>query len=450
MADLEKIADRFNTKGYIIMEVGGSVRDSLMGKVSDDIDLTTDAVPEVTLKILEDFGTVYRIGEKYGTIGLILPDETKIEVTTFRTEKYTENSRKPEVCYGLNLDEDLFRRDFTINAIARNIKTGELHDPYNGARDIELGIIKCVNDHKKTFADDPLRMMRGIRFEAKYRGFRFIERIPEPARLKIISQERIRDELTKILMTEQPAKGIRRLASLGLMSYIIPELLKLKTIPHGEHHFKNPFDHTLLVIEKGAKMSDDIVFRYACLFHDIAKPETVTEDETGIHFFNHHDVGTTMTRTLMHRLRFDIDTIDRVAHLVHFHMTPITLDREITGATDWHRKKVVGRLVNKVGRNNIYQLLNLVRCDIASSRNPRHEFVEDLRGLVEEYISYSPNELKSPLNGEEIMEITSLKPGETIGEIKERLLELVIDRDLVEGDKERAKVLVESWGYNKR
>lgn len=438
---LNKIADDFNKAGYEIYEVGGMVRDSILGRPSNDIDLCTDAVPEETIRLLKPFGSVYTIGRKFGTVGVLLADETKVEVTTYRTETYSKDSRKPETVFEKSLIKDLCRRDFTINAIARDIKTGELIDPRNGKRDIGNKIIRCTQHRDTTFSDDPLRMMRAVRFEAQLPGFSFVEKIDNPERLEIVSMERIREELDKIMKTDEPHRGIRRLCSLGLMKYIIPELLELKTIPHGKHHFKDPFDHTMLVLQKGAVVSNELSFRYACLFHDIAKPDTISMDETGVHFNNHNIVGAGKAKTIMKRLRFDKKTITTVRTLVNHHMEPLHSQKLLEDATDKRKDYLVGRMVRRIGRENIYDLINLVRCDIRSSKNPKLDFLDILEEAVNNHFIVVPV-VKSPLSGNEIMDYLNIKPSQEVGRLKSILVQKVIDGELGFDDKEAAKKLI--------
>ena len=401
MNKIIRIAKRFNAAGYELFEVGGHVRDSLLGVESYDIDLTTNARPEAIKSLINDLGSVYDVGDKYGTVGLMMGKQ-QIEITTYRSEVYKTDSRKPTVTFGKSLVEDLARRDFTINAIARNPITGGVIDPFSGIADIKAKIIKCVGNDDERFNEDPLRMMRAVRLACQL-DFKIDVRVSNPERLAIVSRERIRDELIKIILSLKPGFGIRRLCSMGLMDYIIPEFTALKDIEQGAYHFKDVFHHSLSVLDKGARLDQkeyNLVFRLACLLHDIAKPETKSEDELGVHFFNHHYMGSRKARRILRRLRFDNQVIDRTCHLIKYHMHPIMLQKELVAGEI--RKRVIMRMIRKIGETNVYLLLDLVRCDIRSSRNPRYKFINVLTNLVNECMKEEPESLVSPLDGDEI------------------------------------------------
>jgi poly(A) polymerase len=437
---IQRIAEKFAESNYEAFVVGGHVRDELLGRASTDVDFATDALPQDTKRLLEQFGNVYTVGEEYGTIGLIA-GEYKIEVTTYRGEVYPSDSRKPNVAFGQYLRGDLERRDFTINALARDALVGGIIDYFGGLEDLKNKVIRCVGNDTGRFNEDPLRMMRAVRFACQLH-FDLDVKIENPERLSIISNERIKDELVKILLSDRAAYGIRSLCDLGLMRYIIPEFLELN-IPQGRHHIKDAFEHSLLVLKKGTKIDygeDNLVFRLACLLHDIAKPETKTEDESGIHFYAHHHVGAEKAAKILERLRFDKDTIKRVCHLIRYHMNPLVLqkEREI-------KKRTIRRMIRSVGEANIYMLLNLVRCDTKSSSNPRHKFILALTHLVEECMQEQPETLISPLSGDEIMKIFNLKPGKLVGEIKSHLTNLVVDGMLGKEDKDKASEEAKSF-----
>jgi len=438
MEIIRRLAKKFNTAGYELFEVGGHVRDSLIGRESYDIDLTTNARPKVIKSLVRGFGSVYDVGEKFGTIGLMV-DEQLIEITTYRKEVYANNSRKPQVTFGNNLIDDLSRRDFTINAIARNPLTEGIVDPFGGIKDIEARTIRCVGNDDERFNEDPLRMMRAVRFACQL-GFRMEVRVNHPERLRIISNERIRDELSKILLSLKPGFGIRRLCSMKLMDYIFPEFINLKNIEQGKNHIKDAFHHSLMVLDKGARIDHkeyNLEFRLACLLHDIAKPETKTEDETGVHFYGHHFVGSKKARKALRRLKYDNDTIDRVCHLIKYHMTPIMLQKELVAGEI--RKRVIMRMIRKIGESNIYLLLDLVKCDIRSSKNSRYKFINVLTTMVDECMKEQPESLVSPLDGDEIMELYNLRPSRAVGKIKTYLTNLVVDGKIDKEDKEAAK-----------
>lgn len=432
---LENITQAFKSANLSLYEVGGCVRDSIIGREYHDIDMATNATPEQIKKLLEGMGTIYTVGEKFGTIGLKTNDQT-IEITTFRKEVYLKNSRKPKVTFGNSLYEDLKRRDFSINAIAREPITGTIIDPFGGQADIKKKIIRVVGNN--SFEDDPLRMLRAIRFACQL-GFSLRITINHPEMLNTISKERVRDEVNKILLSPRAAYGWRKLCQCGLMSYIAPEFMRLKDIPQGKNHVKDAFEHSLQVLFKGARLDEkekNLIFRLACILHDIGKADTRTEDDNGVHFYFHHNVGARKARKLLRRLRYDNDTVESVCHLIEYHMTPVMLQKEIVNHKV--RKKIILRLVHRVGRDNIQLLMDLVRCDIRSSKNPRYKFMNVLARLVDEALTEQPEQPDSPINGNEIMAEFGLKPGKRVGRIKNYLTSLVIDGVLKNDDREGA------------
>ncbi len=421
------LARQFKSCGYELYEVGGHIRDEIMGRIPNDIDLTTDALPEETETILDNFcldrvdSHVYTVGKEYGTVGLTFDDGTKIEITTFRKEVYPTDSRKPNVTFGDNLKDDLARRDFTINTISRDPITREIIDPFWGMIDIAAGLIRCVGSPDR-LDEDPLRMMRAVRFACQ---LGFIIDIPymHPNRLQIISSERIRDELIKILMSSRASFGIRQLYRFGLIEHVIPEFLKLMNLKQGHNHIKDAYEHTLSVLDKASRC-DSLVLRLAALLHDIAKPATISETETGIHFYDHHTVGEEMARDILTRLKFDSEIIDRVSNLVGRHMEPIML--AIHGGLN---KRAVSRLIRRLSTDKYDDtelLLTLVECDLSSTASPRGESVQQLRELVKEVQTVLPKQ-KSPINGEEIMALLNIKPSKLVGEIKDYIIEQIAE-----------------------
>jgi len=456
---IREIAKEFNCNGYYIFEVGGHVRDYLLGRDSLDIDLTTNAPPSKTKELVQRFGNVYDVGEAYGTIGLIV-DNLQIEITTFRKEVYPTDSRKPNVEFNTEksldaLVQDLARRDFTVNALAREPMSGAIIDPFNGQDDISAKIIRCVGREADRFNEDPLRMMRAVRFGCQL-GFTLRVRMPHPERLLIVSKERIRDEFSKILLSRRASSGIAYLCSYGLMEYIVPDFMKLRGLDQGTvHHVKDGIKHSLMVLHKGARLDfgdANLIFRLACLFHDIGKPETRTVDGTGVHFYSHQYYGAKRVEKILSELRFDNDTIERVRELVYFHMSPLMLYRGFDeGGLN---TRSVMRLIRKIGEDTIYLLLGLVKCDMKSSKNSRREFLNILTRMVDECMKKGPENISSPINGNEIMTIFGLKPSPLVGEIKVYLTELVIDGKLDKEDKlgavewarEKLRVIDESNG----
>jgi len=367
-------------------------------------------------------------------------------VTTYRKEVYPSDSRKPKVVFGGKggIQDDLARRDFTINAIARDAITGDYIDPWGGRADLERKVVR-VRGGDERFDEDPLRMLRAVRFACQL-GFRLAEiQISHPERLKIVSQERIRAEFVKILASREPERGIRLLVEHGLMEYVIPEFLALSGIAQGHWHVKDAYGHSLLVLEKGAKKREDVIFRLACLLHDIGKPQTFMENKSGIHFYGHQDVGADMAAVIMRRLRFSEADVKRVRALIAMHMAPLMLQKvyenpKKVGGPGSISARSIRRLVVKVGSvEDMGALLDLVESDMRSTANPRGRFVVALRRAVAACYEEKPETLVSPLDGDEIMEILKIGPSRNVGMLKKMLTEMVLDDKLAKDDKDSAR-----------
>src|SRR6185437_6370521 len=292
--------------------VGGSVRDLVLGKPTHDLDFTTDATPEQTKQILASAGPTgtYAIGEKFGTIGATF-DGVVVEITTFRTESYQPGSRKPEVRYGQSLVEDLARRDFTINAMALDLTTDELIDPFGGRQDLEARLVRAVGGPAERFTEDPLRLLRAVRFVAQL-GFDLDPAtgaaIKDCARLlRQVSRERIFEEMNRLLIEPHATRGLRLLADLGLFDEFMPEVNDLRGTTQGKRS-KDVFEHTLRVIDR---TPPDLVRRWAALLHDIGKPRTFVQIDGEIHFPGHELVGERLSAEILTRLRADADLIAR-------------------------------------------------------------------------------------------------------------------------------------------
>lgn len=432
MNTIQAMTLNFNRNGFELYEVGGHLRDELLRRTSHDIDFATSALPRNTAAILEGMGFehIYTVGEEYGTIGVIV-DGLAMEITTFRGEVYPNGTRKPVVTFGRSLTDDLSRRDFTINALARNPLSGEIIDPFNGEDDLRNRIVRCVGDPEKRFAEDPLRMLRAVRF-ACVLGFELQTPIFEPEALERISQERIMMELNKILLSPVPARGIDILVNTGLMQYIIPELYGLIELSQGKNHIKDAYEHTLNVLNRGALREhgeDTLVFRLACLLHDIGKQKTYTMVGTDVHFYDHQMVGAEMADVILRRLTYSNEERERVVQLVKCHMMPLQMRKiDIT-------KKVVRRYIRNVGSCNLNMLFDLNVCDVRSTKNDRVDFLQYLKGLVDEVLLEQPEAMCSPINGEEIMKSLHLAPGKTVGLVKDYLTNLVLDGTLTTDDK---------------
>ena len=430
----------FKQHGKLLYLVGGSVRDLLLGRESNDLDLTTDAVPDEVKRLAAEAqpSAIYTVGERFGTVGLVF-DGRRVEITTFRTEQYEPLSRKPRVTFGTSLVEDLARRDFTINAMAQDTTTAEIIDPFGGIADLRAGLVRAVGKPAERFAEDPLRLLRAVRFSVEL-GFPIEENTAAgisaaAPTLANISRERVAEEMNRVLMSPEPGRGIRQLVDLGLMAYIIPELLEMLAMDQGRYHHKDVFEHTLLVLDRVAR---DLPLRWAALLHDIAKPRTVSFEDGEVHFWGHEHLGEQMARAILTRLRLDGRTIDSVARLVRMHLRANQYDEDWTDGA-------VRRLMREAG-DDLWRLFDLSRADVTSHRPVRVEAaLARVAALEERCRALAAREaveaLHSPLDGNELMALFGRPPGPWIREIKDYLLGLVIEGDLDQDDKERATQL---------
>ena len=485
---LGRLGERFKEAGYELYLVGGFVRDALSGSIGRDVDATTGAYPKEIKKLLGPVADhLWTVGERFGTIGARV-GEYDVEVTTYRTDLYTEGSRHPEVRFGESLAEDLARRDFTINAIAADAETGEIQDPFDGRRDLESGVIRAVGEPVDRMRDDPLRMLRAVRFETVLstpeKPFAMTTEleaaIGENARwLESISAERIRDEFEKILLSENGAKGLRALVRLGLMPYIVPEFMEtLNVEQEAEFHHKDVFEHTIIVTQN---VEPDQILRKAAFFHDIGKPRTLVYEhrcnycgaksirksaEEGecercggrtlpkkIHFYGHENVGAAIARKAMKRLAYPKDEIDAVVHLVANHMRPMGY---AVGRDPWSdsaiRRFIRDTYLSRGDRElaNVDMLLKLARADITGSAPRRRRIAEEswrsLKSRVDEIrAADSVEKLESPLDGNDIMRLFGRGSGRWIKHIKDYLENEVVEGRLREDDTERAYELAETY-----
>ena len=438
-----QLAQGFHAQQKQLYMVGGTVRDVLLHRgQSADADLATDAHPDEIKRLVAPThpSAVVLVGERFGTVRLLY-ESNIVEITTFRTERYNAESRKPEVCFGNDLMEDLRRRDFTINAMARDPLNGNIIDPFAGRQDLEAHILRAVgNEPDKRFDEDPLRLLRAVRFAAQLdftletETRHSIER--QANKLQKISRERIRDEMNKLLLSNHPARGLDLLVELGLMPSIIPEVLELRGVsqpptPRAPAS-KDVYAHVLRVVERS---SPRLPTRWSALLHDIAKPRTRNVENNEVHFFGHEDVGAYMARDILKRLHFDRDFIEEVSRIVRLHMRANGYLAEWTDGA-------VRRLMLDAGET-LPDLLDLARADITSYRGDRvaraearvSELAERCQRLKEEAERVP---LKSPLDGNELMALFGRSPGPWLRPIKDHLLSLVIDGELAPDDKEGA------------
>jgi poly(A) polymerase len=443
------LAEIFQSQHKQLYMVGGTVRDVLLHRgEAADADLATDARPDEIKRLVAPThpSAVVLVGERFGTVRLHYASGI-VEITTFRTERYNSESRKPEVCFGNSLEEDLSRRDFTINALARDPLNGHIIDLYHGRQDLENHVLRAVGmEADKRFDEDPLRLLRAVRFAAQLDFM--IEPMTREAilrqapKLQKISRERIRDEMNKLLLSRYPQKGLNSLVELGLMEWIIPEILELRGVSQhvgsGNAATKDVYVHVLRVVQR---TSAHLQTRWAALLHDIAKPRTKRVEDNKVHFFGHEDIGAHMARDILKRLHFDRSFIDNVSLLVKLHM------RANAYTSDW-TDGAVRRLMLDVGPN-LQDLLDLSQADITSYRVDKVTRATARVAELSQRCQHLKAEaeripLKSPLDGNELMAMFGRAPGPWLRPIKDHLLSLVIDGMLSPDDKEQAAKIAEA------
>lgn len=423
--------------------VGGAVRDELMGeKPGNDFDLVTQGSSAELAGLLHRSGcsTIAPVTyERFGT-AMVRVEGVDIEIVTARRESYDESSRKPSV-EPASYYEDALRRDFTINTLQRSIHSGEMKDPTGlGLPDLQAKVLRTPLDPEATFFDDPLRMLRAIRFRWRL-GFELAEGLADAIvrqseRLQIISAERVRDEFLKILSHPTASLALEDLMQLNLIAQFAPELLPMVGCEQGRFHHLDVWDHTRLVVKN--LNSRDPLLALSALLHDIGKPPTRFVDEAGnTRFFGHEAVGAEMARELLRRLKLPQRDVDAVVRLVRNHMR--------LGSSPTFTPTAARRLIRDLGEQ-VEPLLRLVEAD-ASSLHPgvRVMDLQPIRQQIEEVSKATPRErLDSPLTGQEIIELTGFGPGQEIGRIKKVLTEAVLDGRLQPGDKETAAQMVHS------
>ena len=444
---LGRLAHGFVLAGHQVYLVGGSVRDQVLGRPLKDLDLTTDATPDAIRSIL--MGTepraLHDVGARFGTIGAVydLDDgPIDVEVTTYRTEQYEPGSRKPNVAYGTSLEEDLSRRDLTINAMARDVRTDAIVDPFDGRRDLRGKLVRAVGDASARFAEDPLRMLRAVRLAVEL-GFEVESGTAEAIRrqagtLQNISRERVAAELNRILTSPEPSRALLLLVDLELMPHVMPELLPLRTTHEGSRS-KDVFRHTLRVVQNAEA---DPVLRWAALLHDVGKPKTRVVNGGEVQFPGHERVGESMARQILAGLKMDGDTTEKVAQLVGMHMRTNQYDEEWTDGA-------VRRLMRDAGPE-LERLLRLSEADVTSARPEKVAAARArVQALRERCARIAEQEevakLQSPLDGNDLMAMFDRPPGPWIKPVKEYLLDLVLDGELAMDDRERAAELAREF-----
>jgi poly(A) polymerase len=422
------------------------VRDAVLGKLVKDLDLTTNAKPEEIQKCLKGWAdSIWDVGIKFGTVGAKVKDYV-FEITTYRTEQYEDTSRKPSVEFGKTLEEDLARRDFTINAMALRLPNFELVDIYNGLTDLNNKILRTPLDAQISFSEDPLRMLRAARFMSKLDlkpQADLVEAMKILAdRLKIVSMERINDEFNKLLLTDKPRPGIELLVETGVAEHFLPELPALKLEIDEHHHHKDVYQHSLTVLDQvidletkhQPQIEADLVLRIAALLHDIGKPKTRKFEGEGRVSFHHHEVvGARLAKKRLEKLRYSNEIIEQVCLLIELHL-------RFHGYGDGKWTDSAVRRYVRDAEEQLIRLHKLTRADCTTRNDAKAEKLRNAYDDLEQRIVElsKQEELKSmrpELDGAEIMKVLNIKPGPEVGKAYQFLLDLRLDKGIIGIDK---------------
>lgn len=418
-AFITDIARRFLEAGFQLYLVGGAVRDLLRGQEPGDWDLASDALPEQVERI---FPQTIPSGKQFGTI-LVINEGFPVEITTFREDLgYSDGRRPDQVRFGKDLQLDLARRDFTINAIAFDLKTRELVDPFNGRRDLQRRLLRSVGDPQLRFREDGLRMFRFYRFLAtlNLRPDPLTEKAINPAWARGTSLERIRDEFSKLLLGAWVGRGLAGLKKSGLLKEFLPELADSDRIKQGPYHRWNLWEHSVRTTEN---INPELRLRLAALLHDIAKPVTRSEDAKGVHFYGHDQRGAEIGRLALERLHYPGKVIEEVVPLIRWHM--FHLDQQ-TG------DGAIRRLIARVGPEHLAGLLELRRADIIATGRVDYQTWESWRYISERILTVlngkpGLNPFALDITGNDLLETFNLQPGQLIGAILAYLKERILD-----------------------
>ena len=451
------LAQAFKDKGYTLALVGGPVRDAILGRLGNDLDFTTNALPQESKKILQGWAeNVWETGIAFGTVAGKRADTT-VEITTYRSENYLVDSRNPQVEYGKDILGDLSRRDFTINTMALELtgNTPQFLDPYNGLQDLTKKILRTPGRPSDSFNDDPLRMMRAARFASQL-DFdidpEVITAMEELApRISIVSAERVRDEFIKILMSKNPRIGITILVDTGLADLVIPEIPKLRLEVDEHHHHKDVYEHSITVLEQAITQEDrlqgpNLVIRLAALLHDIGKPKTRSFIKDGGVSFHHHEVvGARLAKKRLQELRFDGGTIEAVETLTALH-----LRFHGYGDGEW-TDSAVRRYVRDAG-DLLIHLHVLTRADCTTRNRAKAIRLSGVYDSLEARIAILMEQeellrIRPDLNGAQVMEILKLKPSREVGAAMDFLMELRLDQGSI--GEEKATVELLNWWKNR-
>ena len=439
----KELGDRFQAAGHELYLVGGVVRDLVMGRLvpDADADFATDASPAETSRILRGWAEAqYLVGVRFGTVGARRRGRT-LEITTFREERYPEDERKPAVTFAKDIETDLSRRDFSINAMAIRLPDGQFVDPFEGVKDLAAKRLDTPLGPEIAFSDDPLRMLRAARFVSQLgvvpapRVIEAIRRMRE--RLRIVSAERIREELDKLLLGEGPAKGLGLLVDTGLSDEFLPELSALRMEQDPVQRHKDVLRHTFAVVER---CEPDVVLRLAALLHDVGKPATRRITPEGVSFHHHEVVGARMAEERARALRYPNAVVDDVRKLVELHL-------RFHGYGEGWTDAAVRRYVHDAG-HLLDKLNQLTRADVTTRDPRRADRFATLQDDLEERIARLAEQenleaMRPPLDGRQVMERLDIPPGPVVGEALAFLMEVRLDRGEI--PEEEAYALLDGW-----
>ena len=450
---LDELGELFDNAGFELALVGGPVRDAILGRVAPDLDFTTNASPEQILKLIAPKASAtWDVGREFGTIAAEVKGE-RIEITTYRADSYDLKSRKPTVEFGDNLEDDLKRRDFAVNAMALRLPTRTFVDPHNGLRDLGLRTLRTPAEPEISFSDDPLRMLRAARFASQLQfeldPAAFDAMVGMRDRIEIVSKERVRDELSKLLLSSNPREGLEILVDSGLAALVLPELPALRLESDEHHHHKDVYQHTLTVLEQAIGyeadygLEKDLTVRLAALLHDIGKPATKRLEAGGTVTFYHHDVvGAKLAKKRLTELRFDTDTIKAVSRLIELHL-------RFFGYSDQQWSDSAVRRYVRDAAEQLERLHILTRADVTTRNQKKADRLahayDDLEKRIAELREQEElDALRPDLDGNQIMEILGIGPSKEVGTAYNYLMEIRLDEGAL-GPEEAKKRLLEWW-----
>lgn len=449
--EISEIVEKLEKAGFEAFLVGGCTRDILLGKEPKDWDITTNATPEEIIPLFEK--TFYE--NIYGTVGVV-NEKTEneklkiVEVTPYRLESsYTDHRHPDQVKFSKSINDDLKRRDFTINAIAVSLSDGAIKDVidlFGGLKDIKDKTIRAVGDANDRFSEDALRMMRAVRLSTELDFNIDMDTkkaiISHSSLLKNISIERIRDEFVKIIMSDRPKNGIELLNDLKLLHYIVPELVSAIGVKQNQAHAYDVWEHLLRTLQHSADKKWSLDIRLSALFHDISKPETkrFSHETNTITFYGHEVVGSRVTKKILERLKFPQKTIDKVTKMIRWHM--------FFSDTETITLSAVRRMINNVGKENIWDLMNVRICDRIGTGRPKESpyRLRKYQSMVEEAMHDPISVGMLKIDGKGIMDVTHVTPGPKIGYILNALLEEVLENPKLNTSEyliDRSKTLIE-------